>query len=435
MMSLGTLLVKHGWITKQQLGLAISKQREIGGRLGTCLLEMGAIAEDLLNRSLAEQQGVPTASAEDLTEIEEKISRLLPAPIAIRYRAVPFRATHTDVDIAMLEVDNLWLQDELSFIVGRRLNVFIANEARIVEALSRYYKAPCSERFVKLLVMLNREQQHITGNQTHPESRLAYPPEDGEEPEPTIASEIYSTLSPVSEAESEKPVPVASHTPVTPSRSSIPLSKEEMESLGTAPATQDQSAATILPGDFYGRDAGPTERSMSVAEAEVALETASGPLEIGQTLLATVSRQFTRTLLLQVNPSRVRGWLGVGPGLDETRMNSYTVPFDRPSIFLNLREGGTFFIGILPEMTAHIELAECWHKNLADECAVFPIRVQEKLVTLLYGDCGPLGLADLDLDLIRGLCTSASRAFERCILERKRASHPAVSGEQSRRSS
>ena len=52
MMSLGTLLVKHGWISKQQLGLAISKQREIGGRLGTCLLEMGAIAEDLLNRSL-----------------------------------------------------------------------------------------------------------------------------------------------------------------------------------------------------------------------------------------------------------------------------------------------------------------------------------------------------------------------------------------------
>ena len=64
MMSLGTLLVKHGWITKQQLGLAISRQREIGGRLGTCLLEMEAIAEDLLNRSLAEQQGVPCATGD-----------------------------------------------------------------------------------------------------------------------------------------------------------------------------------------------------------------------------------------------------------------------------------------------------------------------------------------------------------------------------------
>ena len=156
MMSLGTLLVKHGWITKQQLGLAISRQREIGGRLGTCLLEMGAVAEDLLNRSLAEQQGVPCATADDLGEIPDKVSRLLPAPIAIRYRAVPFRATHNDVDMVMLEVDNLWLQDELSFIVGRRLNVYIANEARIVEALARYYKAPCSERFVKLLVQLNR---------------------------------------------------------------------------------------------------------------------------------------------------------------------------------------------------------------------------------------------------------------------------------------
>ena len=174
MMSLGTLLVKHGWITKQQLGLAISRQREIGGRLGTCLLEMGAVSEDLLNRSLAEQQGVPTAAAEDLAAIEDKVSRLLPAPIAIRYRAVPFRATHGDVDIAMLEVDNLWLQDELSFIVGRRLSVYIATEVRVVEALSRYYKAPCSERFVTLLTTLNRELRQRQDGEFHPQSRLVH---------------------------------------------------------------------------------------------------------------------------------------------------------------------------------------------------------------------------------------------------------------------
>ena len=109
------------------------------------------------------------------------------------------------------------------------------------------------------------------------------------------------------------------------------------------------------------------------------------------------------------------------------------MPSDQPSIFLNLRGGGSFFLGTLPGMSAHVDLAACWHKDLSDECAVFPIRVRDKLVALVYGDCGPLGLADLDLDLIRGLCVSAARAFERCIMERKKRGRSVVSGESSSR--
>lgn len=427
-MSLGTLLVKHGWITKQQLGLAISRQREIGGRLGTCLLEMGAVTEELLNRSLAEQQGVPTATAEDLTAIEEKVSRLLPAPIAIRYRAVPFRATHSDVDIAMLEVDNLWLQDELSFIVGRRLSVYIATEARVVETLSRYYKAPCSERFVKLLTVLNRERRHVQDGTHHPQSRLVQPPPEAELAVPDIATNspsppLLDDSTPASVSESIRP------QPLNPVRHSIPLSAAELATLDTKPAGEPISESDVLPSDFFNDDEG--EPHMSVEEAEVALETTLDPQEIGRVLISVLSQEFTRVCLLQASPTQIRGWLAHGPGLDEARLRQYSVSAEQPSIFLNLREGGSFFLGALPAMSAHVDLAACWHKDLSDECAVFPIRVQDRLVTLVYGDRGPLGLADLDLDLIRGFCVSAARAFERCIMERKRRGRAVVSGESS----
>lgn len=429
MMSLGTLLVKHGWITKQQLGLAISKQREIGGRLGTCLLEMGAIAEDLLNRSLAEQQGVPSATADDLLDIPEKVSRLLPAPIAIRYRAVPFRATHNDVDIAMLEVDNLWLQDELSFIVGRRLNVYIANEARIIEALARYYKAPCSERFVKLLVQLNKALRQKQAEEPHPESRLVIVAGDGDDSAQVEPPIKYDTLSPeVDPPVIEDPRPLVS--PVQQSRDlSIPVSDQELASLEASPAPEDEASRNEPPPYFYSRDAG-TQSKMSIEEAEVALETATDPQEIGHVLLSVLEQEFTRIALLQVTPSMVRGWLASGPGLDHERLEQYRVSFDQPSIFLNLREGGSFFLGGLPEMPAHLDLAACWHKDLSDECAVFPIRVRDRMVVLVYGDCGPLGLADLDLDRIRELCSSAARAFERCIVEQKRRRESALLGDQ-----
>jgi len=433
MMSLGTLLVKHGWITKQQLGLAISRQREIGGRLGTCLLEMGAVSEDLLNRSLAEQQGVPTAAAEDLAAIEDKVSRLLPAPIAIRYRAVPFRATHGDVDIAMLEVDNLWLQDELSFIVGRRLSVYIATEVRVVEALSRYYKAPCSERFVTLLTTLNRELRQRQDDEFHPQSRLVHAKPETEPVVVPIAAQSFPSASAIDDSPPE-PVPEPIHLqPPSRSRKSIPVSAEELESLGTGPAGDKSSESAVLPGDFYDHDVHDSERPMSVEEAEVALETTSDPQEIGRILISVLSQRFTRVCLLQASPTQIRGWLAHGPGLEEARLRQYSVPSDQPSIFLNLRGGGSFFLGTLPGMSAHVDLAACWHKDLSDECAVFPIRVRDKLVALVYGDCGPLGLADLDLDLIRGLCVSAARAFERCIMERKKRGRSVVSGESSSR--
>jgi hypothetical protein len=418
MMSLGTLLVKHGWITKQQLGLAISKQREIGGRLGTCLLEMGAVSEDLLNRSLAEQQGVPSAAAEDLTNIASKVSRLLPAPIAIRYRAVPFRATHTDVDIAMLEVDNLWLQDELSFIVGRRLNVYIANEARIVEALARYYKAPCSERFVKLLVQLNRVVRERQTREHHPDSRLVAVSSDDESSDREEPAVRYDTLSPDIEAGTET-APLPAGPKLDKRREmTIPVSEQELESLGAAPAEEPGGVEPPSTPYLYSRDAG-NQSSIGIAEAEIALENAADVHEIGQVLLSVASQEFTRAGLLQATPSMIRGWLASGPGLDHERLEQYRVSFDEPSIFLNLREGGSFFLGTLPEMPAHLSLAACWHKDLSDESAVFPIRVRDRLVALVYGDCGPLGLADLDLDHLRELCASASRAFERYIVEQK----------------
>lgn len=419
MMSLGTLLVKHGWITKQQLGLAISKQREIGGRLGTCLLEMGAISEELLDRGLAEQQGVTCASAEDLEDIPEKTCRLLPAPIAIRYRAVPFRATHSEVDIAMLEVDNLWLQDELSFIVGRRLNICIANEARIVEALSKYYRAPCSERFLKLLEHLNRDRARRRKALSHPESRLVVA-----DSSPSARRSAPIDIEPAEEPQvpTESPPPQAVpavEVSNTTARPSISLSERELAALQVEPAEGGNTAVRPAPEDLYTRDLS-ADRVLRIDEAELALATVSEPEEVGRILLAVLSQEFTRVALLKSTPSGGKGWLAHGPGLDRERFESFRVTFDRPSIFFNLREGGSFFLGILPEMPPHLDLAACWHKDLADECAVFPIRLRERLVALVYGDRGPMGLADLDLDMIRGLMVSASRAFERCILLQKR---------------
>lgn len=411
MQPLGTLLLQSGRITKEQLGLAISKQREIGGRLGSCLLEMGAISEGILDHMLAEQQGVPIATAEDLNEIPAELIRLLPARLAIRYQAVPFRSSTAAVEIAMLEVDNLWLQDELSFIVGSRLKVHIASEVRLVSALARYYNASLPERFAKLAELLDQQLQRPpeTSPGPHPDSRLIH------------SAELNDPISHVVPIRSAQPEPgkseIEGSTPL-PHPQSIPLSDRDLANLDAAAASEDPGAK-VSPF-LYTRDHS-SDGNAEIDDVEAQLAAAGRPEEVGQILVDYLAQFFVRVLIFQVRQGTVFGWLGRGPGLDRDRLAGFRVSFDEPSIFLNLREGGSFFIGKLPEMPPHLELAACWSKDLTDECAVFPLRLQEHLVSLIYGDRGPLGLQALDLELIRRLTAVASRAFERCILEQKQA--------------
>src|SRR4029078_585523 len=117
---LGQLLVARGWITVQQLTRALKNQSAVGGRLGTCLLEMEALTEDLLLKGLVEQHGLPGASADDLRGIPDEVLSLLPDKLARRCRAVPFQVSGGSLAVAMIDPRNLACQDELAFATGRR---------------------------------------------------------------------------------------------------------------------------------------------------------------------------------------------------------------------------------------------------------------------------------------------------------------------------
>src|SRR5436309_2349437 len=153
---LGQLLVARGWITVQQLTRALQNQSVVGGRLGTCLLELDAISEDNLLKALAEQLGVPPVNLDDLRGIPEEVLALLPDKLARRCRAVPFRIEGSRLDLAMMDARNLGSQDEIAFASGKRVKVHVAHELRILEALERYYKEESPSRFGLLAERLNR---------------------------------------------------------------------------------------------------------------------------------------------------------------------------------------------------------------------------------------------------------------------------------------
>src|SRR5947199_6451566 len=156
MAKLGQLLVARGWITVQQLTRALKNQNVAGGRLGTCLLEMDALSEELLLKGLSEQLGVPAADADELRGVPDEVLALVPEKLARRCRAVPFRVEGGRLDLALMDPRNLSAQDEIAFASGKRVKVFVAEEVRILEALERYYGEECPSRFGLVLDRLNR---------------------------------------------------------------------------------------------------------------------------------------------------------------------------------------------------------------------------------------------------------------------------------------
>jgi hypothetical protein len=402
---LGQLLVARGWITVQQLNRALKNQSVAGGRLGTCLLEMDAISEELLLRGLSEQLGVPSADLEELRSVPEEVLGILPEKLALRWRAVPFRVEGGRLDLALMDPRNLASQDEIAFASGKRVKAYVAHELRVHEALERYYKEECPSRFAHVVERLNRarffwDRQRAAGEAAPPEPSVTVP---------ILPAPFAPPAPPKAPAARPAPAAPAAAAPAAARRPrTVELTQEEKVELGLwdeapAPAARPQ-----------------VEVPESFETAVKALGEAADPEEAGEILIAWVARSFRRAALFRVLRDRISGWTARGESVDLDAFASFSAGFDQPSVFLNLRQGAGMHIGPLPPMPLHRKLAETWGGDLPRDCVVLPVRMKDRLVTILYADGPRKGVAGMDLPRLQQLVFGLASSFERFLVRRKR---------------
>ena len=449
---LGQLLVARGWITVQQLTRAIQNQNVVGGRLGTCLIEMDAISEENLLKGLSEQLGVPPVELEDLRMIPEEVRALVPDKLARRCRTIPFQVLGGRLDVAMMDPRNLSAQDEIAFASGKRLKGHVAHEARICEALEKYFDEELPSRFGLLLDRLNRARylwgqgkdapakaarppgQDIEEDRRFASPRLVAPPHllDLDLPPPVRTRTAPATSAPVPPPAAASPPPAvrpaaAASTVAAAAAKSPAVSAPEPEPALPAPPpprptsvalTADELAA--LQGGARRRAARPLPSPATLAEIEEAFKTAGDTEDVAQVLLEFLSRTYRHAALFQVVRDRVTAWMAYGDDIDQEVFGRYSIGFDQPSLFLNLRQGSGVYLGPLPPMPAHRELARAWGGELPRDCVMLPVRVKDRLVTVVYADGATKGLSGVDLPQLQRLTASTAAAFERCILHKKR---------------
>ncbi len=136
---LGQLLVSSGIITEEQLKEAINLQRREGGRLGSNLIKLGYITEEKLISFLSKQWGVPAINLADY-KIDSALLKIIPYEVARKYRIMPVARVGATLTIAMSDPSNVFVIDDIKFMTGYNVEVVVAGESAVINAINNYYK-------------------------------------------------------------------------------------------------------------------------------------------------------------------------------------------------------------------------------------------------------------------------------------------------------
>jgi type IV pilus assembly protein PilB len=137
---LGEILVRENLITSQQLRDALEYQRTNGGRLGSNLIKLGIISDDVITAVLSRQYGVPSINLE-LFQIEEETIKLISHEVALKYTVLPISKVGASLTLAMADPTNVFAMDDIKFMTGLNVEPVIASEASLNVAITKYYSS------------------------------------------------------------------------------------------------------------------------------------------------------------------------------------------------------------------------------------------------------------------------------------------------------
>src|SRR5256714_2463244 len=136
---LGTMVIRDGLLTSEQLEQALADKEDTGRRLGEIVVERGWVSPSGLARALAEQHDLEFLDLAK-TELEPTATGLLPEKFARRYEALPIRFVDEDsVLVAVADPTNVLTSDDLRLALGLNVRLAVVSMADLTRTISRIY--------------------------------------------------------------------------------------------------------------------------------------------------------------------------------------------------------------------------------------------------------------------------------------------------------
>jgi type IV pilus assembly protein PilB len=164
MSRLGDLLLRDQMISADQLQRAQDESRRSGERLGHSLVKMGAIQEEDLTQFLSRQYGVPAINLAEF-DIEPEVIALVSKDVAVRHKVVPVNRAGNSLIVAMADPSNILAIDDLKFVTGYNIEVVVAAEVGINQAITRYYEKSSEAQLEQVMNELQEDVEFEAGDE------------------------------------------------------------------------------------------------------------------------------------------------------------------------------------------------------------------------------------------------------------------------------
>ncbi len=138
-LELGTMLVKAGKITEDQLHKALEVQENSAGKLGEILVKIGAVPdENVISEFIGKQLNIGALRLTDI-ELNPEIVQLIPHDIASKFNVIAVSKLYKTLIVAISDPNNIYVLDAIKFITGCNIQPVISPENTISKAIETYY--------------------------------------------------------------------------------------------------------------------------------------------------------------------------------------------------------------------------------------------------------------------------------------------------------
>ncbi|MHB8419360.1 MAG: HEAT repeat domain-containing protein [Myxococcales bacterium] len=393
---LGELLVAAGGLTPEQLQMAEARQKELGGRLDTAVLELGLLPEELLAPLLARAADLPQGTPDMITAPDAGLAEVLPRALAEKHAIAPISIERRQLALLVCPPIDLTVLDDLGFLLSRSIRAYVAPELRVRQRQSQVYRQPLPDRFELLL------RTHRTLSASPAPVPEAPPPiratdKVASTPHPSLSPEgergISETLSPSGgEGRVRGPPPVPSDEP---------------------PPAPVRAALVAAAGRASPLDA---------LELVRAATTRDGVLSA---VLAYVRSAFQFVALYARRGQAMVVFEASGDGLQGADLEAATVSLDRPSVLRTVAEARAPYVGPVPAGDPLERALGEMGRGRLRAVLLYPVVIRDRTVLIVYGDGGGEALAPRQLSDVALVLSQVGTALERVIRLAKRRLQPA----------
>ena len=135
---IGEILFDQGYITAAQLQEGLSQQKALGLPLGKALIKLGFIEEIKLLDVLAAQLDLQHINLENF-KFNSSITHLISEEMARSYKVIPLYEAGGILTVAMVDPTNLRSLDHIKFKTGKDVEPVIGTEIEILTAIGRAF--------------------------------------------------------------------------------------------------------------------------------------------------------------------------------------------------------------------------------------------------------------------------------------------------------